>query len=76
MGQILGTKTKIQAMATERYRKNSISSLTTVDGISFDDDPGKEAILFQAYKERLGTSNTTGMKFDLQSIIRPIPKLE
>ena len=61
---------KIQAVATKRYRVNNIANLQTPDGLSVDDHTGKEALLFQAYSERLGTSNETEMKFDLPSLIR------
>ena len=60
-----------QAVATERYRRNNITTLQTPDGLIVEDHTGKEALLFQAYTERLGTSNPTQMRFDLPSLIRP-----
>jgi hypothetical protein len=60
-----------QAVAMERYRRNKISSLEMPEVLSVDDHTGKEALLFQTYTDRLGTSNPTDMKFDLQSLIRP-----
>ena len=35
-----------------------------------DDHAGKEALLFQTYTERLGTSRPTEMKFNLPDIIQ------
>ena len=70
LDQIRGRKLKkIQAMATERYRKNNISSFKLDDGTLVDSHPAKEALLFQTYKARLGTVSPTDMKFDLPSII-------
>ena len=40
------------------------------------DHAGKEALLFQAYTERLGTSNPTQMQFDIRSLIRPTENLD
>ena len=44
-------------VATERYRRNSIASLRLPDNSVIHDHVGKEAVLFQAFKERLGCSN-------------------
>ena len=41
-----------------------------------DDHTGKEALLFQAYTDRLGTSSPTTMKFDLPTLIRPRVNLD
>jgi hypothetical protein len=65
-----------QAMATERYRRNSISQLTLSDGTVVTDHKEKEQVIFNAYKERLGTSHAPEMLFDLQHIIQPVPGLE
>ena len=64
-----------QAMATERYRKNNIANLQTPEGLMVEDHTGKEALLFQAYTERLRTSKNTQMQFDLRSLIRPTENL-
>lgn len=40
------------------------------------DHSGKEAILFNTYKDRLGQSNPVDMKFDLPSIIKRIDGLD
>ena len=57
-------------MATERYRKNCISSLKTDDGLQVDDHASKESILFEAFKKRLGTKNTSPMRFNLSRMMR------
>lgn len=53
-----------QALATERFRHNSIASLRHGDAVVLD-HAGKEGILYTSYKERLGTSKPTTMQFDL-----------
>lgn len=60
----------LQAIATERYRKNSIATLISSDGTVTEDHSGKESVLFEAFKERLGTSTPHNMRFDLPSIIK------
>ena len=63
-------------MASERYRRNNIAALHTEDGIYVEDHAGKEAILFQSFKQRLGNSSHKDMKFDLPSIIKRIEGLD
>ncbi|XP_073358285.1 uncharacterized protein [Aegilops tauschii subsp. strangulata] len=63
-------------VATERYRRNSIASLRLPDNSIIHDHVGKEAVLFQAFKERLGCSNQTNMKFDLPRIIKRVEGLQ
>lgn len=58
-----------QAVATERYRRNNIASFQNDEGDTIEDHPGKEALLFQTYKE------PTEMKFNLQAIIKRAPNL-
>ena len=41
-------------VATERYRRNIIATLRLPDDTIIHDHLGKEAVLFQAFKERLG----------------------
>ena len=77
LGQIWRQEFKFfQVVATERYRKNNIANLQTDDGLMVEDHTGKEALLFQACTERLGTSNPTQMQFDLRSLIRPTENLD
>ena len=41
-----------------------------------EDHNGKEALLFHAYSDRLGTSSPTQMQFDLPYLIRPNANLD
>ena len=63
-------------MASERYRRNNIVALHTEDGICVEDHAGKEAILFQSFKQRLGNSSHKDMKFDLPTILPRATNLE
>ena len=63
-------------MASERYRRNNIATLSTDDGICVEDRTGKEALLFHSFKQRLGTSSHNAVKFDLQIIIKRIEGLD
>ena len=56
-------------MATERYRKNFISSLKINDDIVVEDHAGKESILFEAFKARLGKTKPQQMKFNLSQML-------
>lgn len=49
-----------QSLATERFRHNSISSLREGD-VEVTDHVGKEGVLFNTYKERLGFYKPTHM---------------
>ena len=75
-GKIKGVKfgdentKKIQAVATERYRRNNIASFRKENGSLVDTHTGKEALLFQTYTDRLGTSRPTEMKFNLPNILQ------
>jgi hypothetical protein len=57
------------AMATERYRRNCISSLQLEDGHIVSDHDLMAAEAWTCYKKRMGTSVGIDMKFDLQSLI-------
>lgn len=63
-------------MASERYRKNHIASLTNFDGVMVDDHTTKESVIFNAFKERLGTSTPHNMEFNLNDIIKKIDGLQ
>jgi hypothetical protein len=42
------------------------------DGTKVTDHNGKEQIIYDAFKERLGTSHTPQMLYDLESLIEPV----
>ena len=59
-----------KAMASERYRRNNIASLQLDNGATVEDHIGKEALIYQSFKQRLGTSGEYQMKFNLANIIK------
>ena len=64
-----------QSLATERFSHNSIANLSDGDVI-VSDHVGMEGVLYKTYKERLGSSKPTCMRFDLSQIIRRIDGLD
>jgi hypothetical protein len=64
------------SIATKRHRRNSISAIDNSDGIVITDHAQKEALIYDTYKERLGSSNQPQMLFDLSAIIQPTQGLE
>lgn len=60
----------LQAIAMERYIKNYIKTLKSNNGVVVDDYAAKEAILFEAFKERMGKSNPQAMKFNLSKMLQ------
>jgi hypothetical protein len=65
-----------QEIATERHRRNYVASLLLSDGNIVTEHKDKEEIIFQTYKDRLGSCSTPQMEFDLPPLITPIPGLE
>lgn len=63
-------------VATERFSQNSIASLQTSDDMVVHDHVGKEAVLFQAYKDRLGHSDPVDICFDLPNIVKRVEGLD
>lgn len=64
-----GENTKFfHAMATERYRKNAISSLLDQNGNQVFDHEGKATILWNIYKNRMGVSDLPSMVFNLPDL--------
>ena len=59
-----------KAMVSERYRRNNISSLRLENGTTIEDHIGKEALIYQSFKQTLGTSREFQMKFNLANIIK------
>jgi hypothetical protein len=69
-----GTKF-FHANATVKHRHNLISSLKDDNGNTILSHTDKESMLFNAFKNRLGTSQQTSMVFNLPSLIQPIGNL-
>jgi hypothetical protein len=59
------------AASTERYRLNTITSLDTEDGRTVTEHLEKATLLWDEYRNRLGTSTHTRMHFNLQNLIQP-----
>ena len=57
------------AMATISYRRNAISQLMDDNGNWIADHDEKAALLFLAYKNRMGVSLHPQMLFDLEQLI-------
>jgi hypothetical protein len=69
-----GTKF-FHANATVKHRHNLISSLKDDNGNTALSHTDKESVFFNAFKNRLGTSQQTSMVFNLPSLIQPIDNL-
>ena len=68
---------KFHAMASERMRRNSISSLKTSSMLDPVTDHAQMAgILWASFKSRMGQAQGISMGFDLNHLIQPIPGLE
>ena len=65
-----------QAIATERHRRNNISSPKTSGGVEINDHTGKAEVIYNSFKERLRVAAHPEMLFDLQSLITPIKGLD
>jgi hypothetical protein len=70
-----GTKF-FHANATIRHRQNTILSLQADDGQMITSHGAKERILWESYKQRLGTSDFTHIFFYLQELLVRIENLE
>lgn len=55
-----------QAMATNNHRKNFITSLTVTRGDVVTDHDLKASVLWEAYKNRLGLSDFSGISYNLE----------
>jgi hypothetical protein len=64
------------AAATERFRLNTISSLETSDGNLITGHSEKAALLWEAYKERMGKTDNPTMLFDIPSLVASFPDLQ
>eukprot|EP00267_Zea_mays_P046159 XP_020398507.1 uncharacterized protein LOC109941711 [Zea mays] len=57
------------AHATIKHRKNSIATLTDDNGITFLEHEHKYDLLWEAFKCRLGSSDFSGIGFDLSELL-------
>ena len=64
------------AMATERYRRNSISMLRAADGREVSDHQEMAAMLWSCYKDRMGQSTGIQMQFDLDRLLTRVDGLD
>jgi hypothetical protein len=60
----------VHAIATIRQRRNLITSLQDANGVSHTEHHTKAGILWEPYKDRLGTSDSPEMLFDLGQLIQ------
>jgi hypothetical protein len=63
-------------MATERYRKNAISSLQLMDGHIVSDHDQMAAVAWTCYKQRMGTTSGIRMCFDLPNLVQRVDGLD
>jgi hypothetical protein len=57
------------ANATIRHRRNLITQLTNVQGQPVFQHQEKAELIWQAFRERLGSSNLNGLTFDLAALL-------
>lgn len=58
------------ASATERYRRNTITSLQDDQGRDLTDHDEKATVLSNTYKERMGRTGEPDMLFDLDALFQ------
>lgn len=58
------------ARASISHRRNAISSLTNAEGHQVTEHSAKETLIWEAYKDRLGTSTDMTMHFDLAELLQ------
>jgi hypothetical protein len=72
-----GENTKFfHVAATKSYRRNKIPSLTSNDGVSYNDHEAKAAIIWNTFSKRLGYTDKPTMHFPLGDLIARIDGLE
>lgn len=67
---------KIHAMATERFRRNSIASLKMDDGTTVSNHDQMAGAIWLAIKNRMGTSRGINLAFDLSTILDRVEGLD
>ena len=63
-------------MATERYRRNTISSIKSVDGDMITDHQHLAGMFWSDFNQRMGQSKGIQMGFDLDTLISWVDGLE
>lgn len=63
-------------MATERFRKNSISSLQDEDGNIVSEHQQMAGMLWGTFRDRMGVSTGIDMRFDLATLIDNVDGLD
>jgi hypothetical protein len=63
-------------MATISFRRNTISQILNDQGAWIVDHEGKAALLWNAFRNRMGTTSSPTMLFDLDSMITPVAGLD
>jgi hypothetical protein len=58
-------------LATQKFRRNYISTLPSLDGVVATEHEHKAALLWNSFKERLGQYECTKMLFGLHQLIHP-----
>jgi hypothetical protein len=72
-----GENTKFfHAAATKSYRRNKIPTLTSSDGIAYNDHEAKAGIIWSTFSKRLGSSDKPSMFFTLDNLINRTDGLE
>jgi hypothetical protein len=65
-----------RAMGTISHRQNTISQILNEDGIWVQDHSRKEALLWSAFRNKLGISTEVSMLFNLEHLITPRDNLD
>jgi hypothetical protein len=63
-------------MATISYRRNSIAQLKNDQGAWIQDHAGKAGLLWVSFRQRMGTTASPTMTFDLPQMIQPVVDLD
>jgi hypothetical protein len=63
-------------MATNSYRRNTITQLQNENGDWIQDHEGKAGLLWTSYRQRMGMTSSPIMYFDLSELITPVEELD
>jgi hypothetical protein len=63
-------------MATITFRRNTIMQLRNDQGIWIQDHEGKAGIIWNAFRNRMGVTETPTMLYDLDSLFTPHDDLQ